>query len=157
MAATFNAPALPGSVAPRVQTTRPAAAAAGGATPSSDVGAGAAVSAHEALTDPHPQYLTEVEADALYLPIGGGGSVSMAAATLSISPAKFGAAEVTVVDAGMTALSLVSATLVPNADHDADDLEGLTVIGLPAAGSCLFTLMGPGPLGGDYRINYTRG
>lgn len=38
--------------------------------------AASAVTAHEAAGDPHPQYLTETEADALYAPIGGGGGTS---------------------------------------------------------------------------------
>ena len=70
MAATFNAEGLTGSVAARVQTTRPAAASAGGVAPSGDVGAAAAVGAHEALTDPHPQYLTPAEGDAAYDALG---------------------------------------------------------------------------------------
>ena len=85
MAATFNAPALPGSVGPRTTTTRPAAAAAGGAAPSSDVGAGAAVSAHEALTDPHPQYLTEAEGDAAYDALGAAAAAQAAAEATAAS------------------------------------------------------------------------
>lgn len=55
MAATFNAPQLPAG-RPGLPTTRPAVAAPGGAAPSSDVGAAAAVTAHEAKVEPHPQY-----------------------------------------------------------------------------------------------------
>lgn len=40
------------------------------ATPAEVAGA---VSAHEALSDPHPGYLKQAEADTLYAPIGGGG------------------------------------------------------------------------------------
>lgn len=36
--------------------------------------ASAAIAQHEAAADPHPQYLTETEADAKYAPIGSGGS-----------------------------------------------------------------------------------
>lgn len=100
MAATFNAPPLPSGTGGRVTTTRPAAAAPGGSSPSSEIGATAAilaheaevdphpqytttaeattiaeakVTAHEAAANPHPQYLTETEADLLYEPLGGGG------------------------------------------------------------------------------------
>jgi hypothetical protein len=38
--------------------------------------AAAAIAAHEAASDPHPQYLTQTEADALYTAAGGGGSVT---------------------------------------------------------------------------------
>lgn len=38
--------------------------------------AAAAIAAHEAAPDPHPQYLTQAEGDALYEPIGGGGAIS---------------------------------------------------------------------------------
>lgn len=34
--------------------------------------ADAAIDTHEAASDPHPGYLTEAEADALYAPLGGG-------------------------------------------------------------------------------------
>ena len=39
-----------------------------------DVGVAATtIAEHEAAANPHPQYLTETEADALYAPIGSGG------------------------------------------------------------------------------------
>lgn len=80
MAATFNAEAL-ASGQSRLQTTRPAAAAAGGAAPSADVGAAAAVAAHETATDPHPQYLTEAEGDAAYDALGAAAAAQAAAAS----------------------------------------------------------------------------
>ena len=42
---------------------------------SADNGAAAALAAHVAAVDPHPQYLTEPEADLLYAPLGGGGGL----------------------------------------------------------------------------------
>jgi hypothetical protein len=42
----------------------------------------AGIAAHEASSNPHPQYLTETEADALYAPIGGGGGVNQGMATI---------------------------------------------------------------------------
>ena len=49
--------------------------------------ASAAITQHEAAADPHPQYLTETEADAKYAPIGSGGTggdpVGTAAALLA--------------------------------------------------------------------------
>jgi hypothetical protein len=60
MSATFNALPLPTQIG-RQTNTRPAAAAVGGAAPSSDVGAAAAIAAHEAKVDPHPQYETAAE------------------------------------------------------------------------------------------------
>ena len=79
------------------------------------------------------------------------------AADVGISPAQFGAADVSVGDVNVTATSLVLATLMPNADHDADDLEDFEVIATPAAGSVVFTLLRPGPIGGNFRIVYQLG
>lgn len=132
MAATFNAPALPGSAGPRTTTTRPAAAAAGGAAPSSDVGAGAAVSAHEAMTDPHPQYLTAAEGAAAFDALGAaaaGDAAHLAAldphpqyanplAWLNIKSAPFNAKvdgkRVTDASVSGTALTSATAAFVPS-------------------------------------------
>lgn len=37
------------------------------------------LAAHEAAANPHPEYLTETEADALYQPLGDGVSIGLAA------------------------------------------------------------------------------
>lgn len=78
-------------------------------------------------------------------------------ADVSITPARFGVAEVLVTDGIAAVDSLVMATLVPNADHDADDLQDFEVIGTPAAGSVTFTLQRLGPIVGSFRIVYQLG
>lgn len=75
-------------------------------------------------------------------------------ADLVLATAQFGHADVTVADANATATMTCFASLVPNADFDADDLSGVTVIGAPASGSITFTLSCDGPLVGTYAVTY---
>jgi hypothetical protein len=80
-------------------------------------------------------------------------------ADVSVVPATFGQVDVTVTDTNVTADSLVIASLAPNADWDADELEDLVVVPTALAGSVVFTITGPGqsPLGGLFRIVYQIG
>ena len=67
----------------------------------------------------------------------------------------FGAAEFTVANGAIALASLVTATLTPNADHDADDLDGHSVFVQAGAGEMVGALNYDGPMVGDYSILYT--
>jgi hypothetical protein len=85
--------------------------------------AASAIAAHVAAVNPHPDYLTEAEADALYAPLGGGGGVSYGTATID-----FGAfpgsneASVTFTNAAVgAAVSPFFASNDTTTDHTAND------------------------------------
>lgn len=76
-------------------------------------------------------------------------------ATATVTPAAFAETTVTVSDADATVDKPVVASLIPNADFDADDLTDVRVIGQSLAGQIAFTLSRDGPLVGTYAIAYS--
>lgn len=90
--------------------------------------AAAAVSAHEGAANPHPVYLTQAEADALYAAIGGGGGAAYAA-TITV-PWSVGGGSMThsevvsAAAAGPTSVISVSLAASPDvAENDAEELD----------------------------------
>lgn len=90
----------------------------------------------------------------LGLGTGAVAALALGTANLVISPAQYGHAAVTVAHAGATATQTCLASLVPNADFDADDLADVTLVGVPASGSITFTVSRDGPLVGTYAVTY---
>jgi hypothetical protein len=90
------------------------------------------------------------------LGLASGALAALARGTTSftIAPAQYGHATATVSDAAATATQTCHAVLVPNVDFDADDLDDVTITGVPASGSILFTLSCNGPLVGLYAVSY---
>lgn len=84
----------------------------------------------------------------------GGGGGSIAQATLSVGPAVYGQAEVSVSVGGVTSTSKVLAQLVPNDEWDADDLAEISVVPTPGAGVIVFSILRDGPIAGDFSVNY---
>ena len=93
---------------------------------------------------------------AAQLPAGGGG-VGLTTATVTVDPAQFGHAAFSIAAATATAESQVLAVVAPNAEHDADDLDGHTVCVEGAAGAVTGVLSYDGPIVGTYRILYAIG
>lgn len=83
---------------------------------------------------------------------GGGGGASLA--NVTITPAKYGQADVPVTDAAVTPASRIMAWLLPNDDWDADDLLDLEVCPTAGSGSVIFTVSRAGPIVGNLLIAY---
>jgi hypothetical protein len=75
-------------------------------------------------------------------------------ATFTITPVVEGTASVVVSVADASATSVVLAGLLPNPDHDADDLADYVLTVTPEAGTLTFTLTRDGPIGGAFRVAY---
>lgn len=84
---------------------------------------------------------------------GGGSAPSTFVSTLSLQQYVTTAPFVAV--PGVTASTRVRCYLAPNADYDADDLEGFNVIADPRAGLIAFVITGPGWFVGTFDIVYT--
>jgi hypothetical protein len=77
--------------------------------------------------------------------------------TVTIAPAVFGVATVSVSDADAAIGRPVLATLSPSVDFDADEMDGMQVIGECGTGTVAFTVLSPGPIVGTLRITYSLG
>jgi hypothetical protein len=87
---------------------------------------------------------------------GGGGVTVRAVDVLFAGQASFNATMVEVSLAGVTPTSVVTATLAPSADWDADDLEGFSIV-VSRVGTDIvdLTINAPGPIGGVFRVVFT--
>lgn len=94
--------------------------------------------------------LTAADVSAIRATLG----LRTATATLTVNPAAFGHVEVVVSDANATATRTCLASLVPNADFDADDLSDVSLLATCGSGTITFTLSREGPLVGTYAITY---
>jgi hypothetical protein len=88
-------------------------------------------------------------------PSGGGGAISKS--TVSVIPAQYGQASIPSAAVGALPTSTVLCHLVPNVEWDADDLSGLSVVGVADTGSITFTISGLGPIVGSFDIAYQIG
>jgi hypothetical protein len=93
---------------------------------------------------------------------GGGGSVSFTAATLVVPTYGSQSAEVTVVDAAITALSKISIHWgnFTDADENVPDMDSIQFNAIPAAGSMIVRISAldfHSRVGGTYKINYLIG
>jgi len=75
-------------------------------------------------------------------------------ASLSVTPAQWAHAVVSVADTNATPTRRCLAHLVPNADYDADDLADYDLTAECTSGAILFTLSRNGPLVGPYAVTY---
>jgi hypothetical protein len=89
--------------------------------------------------------------------VPGGGGAALFTATLTIAPAQYHTATVSVVDAAVTPATLIIATLAPNDDHDADDLEDLKVTAEAGTGTINFSIHALGAIVGFYKVVYQKG
>lgn len=76
-------------------------------------------------------------------------------ASLTISPASMFEVTQTVTSPSITPSSRVFAWFAPNADWDADDLAGYSVLATPGVGIVTFLISAPGPIVGSFDINYS--
>lgn len=93
---------------------------------------------------------------------GGGGAVSFTAATITVPTYGSQAAEVTVVDASITALSKISISWgnFTDADENTPDMDSIQFNAIPAAGSMVVRITALdfySSVGGAYKINYLIG
>lgn len=92
----------------------------------------------------------------------GGGSVSFTAATLTVPTYGSQAAEVTVIDAAITALSKISISWgnFTDADENTPDMDSIQFHAIPAAGSMVVRISAidrDSRVGGVYKVNYLIG
>ncbi len=87
-------------------------------------------------------------------PSGGAGAV-IESATITVAPAQYGSATVTIVRAGVSPSSKINVWLAPNDEFEMDDLIGVTVYGAPSTDSIDVTLNENGPIVGSYLIHFT--
>jgi hypothetical protein len=99
-------------------------------------------------------YITDATGSVAHQPNSSSG---LAKTTVSISPVKYGQAGVTVALAGVTPSNFFQCQLVPNADFDADDLEGFKVAAEAGTNEVVFTIYTAGPIVGQFDISYTKG
>lgn len=81
---------------------------------------------------------------------GAAGVVAALTRTATVSPASFGTVDVVLTAAAATALNSAFVTLIPNADHDADELDGYSLASVCGAGTVTVTLSYNGPIVGDF-------
>jgi hypothetical protein len=86
-----------------------------------------------------------------------GAPAAIGKASVSVVPAQFGQASVSVAAVGALPTNTVMCQLVPNAEWEADDLIGLSVIGEAGTDTITFTISGPGPIVGAIAIAYQIG
>lgn len=87
---------------------------------------------------------------------GGSGSFVIYEATLAITPAKFGEADVIVSLPSVVPTTKCLCQPVPNNEFDAGDLEGIAVVPTPGAGKITFTVLvaNGGPIAGNLRVRF---
>lgn len=119
--------------------------------------AASTMAAHTGASDPHPQYLTQAEGDALYAPVGGGGSSLSGTATLTVPNGRFEWEE-TVSAAGVTSTAKVIPALAPT-PHTAENcpelLDLVTLSAEPGAGTITFGLTFREPTSGPLLVNWS--
>jgi hypothetical protein len=89
---------------------------------------------------------------------GGGGGLTLTQVTLTVSPVAYAYKEVVVADGTVTALSKITADLVPELDAE-NDIEGLADMGMRVwaiaeAGQVRFVLTSSGAFVGPFKVNY---
>lgn len=116
--------------------------------------AAGAVAAHAGASDPHSQYLTVAEANALYSAIGGAAPLSVMA-TITVPAGRAEHIE-TVAFTGCTALKRLMVSLAAHADTDENDAELLDVAGMsatPGADAATITVAFREPTSGPVKFN----
>ena len=91
---------------------------------------------------------------AAWASVSGGGGASLKTTTTNIAPGKRGHITFTVADASASSGRAVLAQMLPNADWDADEIEGVAVTGTCNAGTIDFTITTNAPLVGNVLIGY---
>lgn len=93
---------------------------------------------------------------ALYAQVAllSGGGVPTTVVTVNVTPAKYFECATNVVDASVSASSIIAARLVPNDDFEADDLSDFVLQATPLLGSIDFLIVRNGPIVGDFKIAY---
>ena len=78
-------------------------------------------------------------------------------ANITISPSVMGQYTTTVTDYSFIPGMLVNAAVVPNSEHDSDDLTDVGLIAIAVNGGVEFTLSTNGILVGTYKVLYNKG
>lgn len=119
--------------------------------------AASAISDHVAQPNPHAQYLTEAEADALYEPIGGGSLGGVATITLPTLRGSFEHSE-TVAAIGVTAANRIFLSLAPSSDTEENCAEMLDIVAFdatPSTDEITITAAFSQPTSGPINLNWS--
>lgn len=115
------------------------------------------ITTHEGEADPHPQYLTQVEGNALYAPIAGAGGGLGGLAVVQVPNNALEHSQ-TVTATGVTSSKVIICSLANHTDADENSAELLDIAsmsGLPGTDQISFTLSFITPTSGNVKLNWS--